>query len=109
MNMYFVIIIIIFYFLWDILTLNNEVSHRIMNYKVNSKNIKRKKPLCNNKRKTVFLFVVIALLIVIITSISKIIATMVFIVMWFINRIIRRKRLKEIKLLDKENEDYWKG
>lgn len=108
MNIFFIIIIIIFYFLWDILTLNNEVSQRVMNYKVNSKNIKRK-PLCNNKRKTVFLFVVIALLIIIITSISKIIATMVFIVMWLIDRIIRGKRLKEIKLLDMENEDYWKG
>lgn len=107
MNIYFIVTIIIFYFLWDILTLNKEVNLRVINYKINSKNIK-KKPLCSNKRKTVFLFVVVGILIAVITT-TKIAATLALIVMWIVNRIIRRKRLKEIKLLDKENEDYWKG
>ncbi len=107
MKIFLIITIIIFYFLWDILTLNKEVSLRVMNYPENSKNIKRK-PLCN-KRRTVFLFVVVGLLVAITTAISKIIAILFFIAMWIINKSIRRKRLKEIKFLDEENEDYWKG
>lgn len=108
MNIFFIVTIIIFYFLWDILILNKEVNLRVKNYKMNSKNIQRK-PLCSNKRKTVFLFVVVALLMIIIISTSKIVTTLVFIAMWIINKFIRRKRLKEINLLDEENEDYWKG
>lgn len=107
MNVFLIVTIIIFYFLWDILTLNKEVSLRVMNYSENSKNIKRK-PLCD-KRRTVFLFVIVGVLIAAITAISNVTATLAFIVMWLINKIIRRKRLKEIKYLDKENEEYWKG
>lgn len=108
MKIFFVVTIIIFYFLWEILTLNKEVNLRVKNYKINSQNIKRK-PLCSNKRKTVFLFVAVTVLVAIATAISNVTATLFFIVMWIINKFIRRKRLKEIKLLDEENEDYWKG
>lgn len=108
MSIFLIVTITIFYFLWDILKLNKEVNLRVNNYKFNSKNIKRK-PLCSNKRKTVFLFVAVTVLVALATAISNVIATLLFIVMWIINRIIRRKRLKEIKLLDEENEDYWKG
>ncbi|MEE1281335.1 MAG: hypothetical protein UHK60_03635 [Acutalibacteraceae bacterium] len=107
MNIFFIVTIIIFYFLLDILTLNNEVTLRVKNYKNNSKNIKRK-PLCD-KRRTVFLFVIVGVLIAIITAISNVTAILAFIMMWIIDKIIRRKRLKEIKYLDKENEEYWKG
>ena len=108
MKIFLIITIIIFYFLWDILALNKEVNLRVDNYKFNSKNIKRK-PLCSNKCKTVFLFVAVTVLVAIATAISNVTATLLFIVMWTINRIIRRKRLKEITLLEEENEDYWKG
>lgn len=108
MNIFLIITIIIFYFLWDILALNKEVNLRVDNYKFNSKNIKRK-PLCSNKRRTVFLFVTITVLVAIATAISSVTATLNFIVMWIINRIVRKKRFKEIKLLDEENEDYWRG
>lgn len=108
MNIFFIVTIIIFYFLWEILTLNKEVNLRVKNYKINSQNIKRK-PLCSNKCKTVFLFVAVVILTAIITAISKITVTIALIVMWIVNKFIRRKRLKEIKFLDEENEDYWKG
>ena len=108
MKIFFIVTIIIFYFLWDILTLNREVNLRVKNYKINSKNIKRK-PLCSNKCKMVFLFITVTVLVAITTAISNVTATLLFIVMWIIDRIIRRKRLKEIKLLYEENEDYWKG
>lgn len=108
MKIFLIITIIIFYFLWDILTLNKEVNLRVNNYKFNSKNIKRK-PLCSNKCKTVFLFITVTVLVALATAISNVTATLLFIVMWIVNKFIRRKRLKEIKLLDEENEDYWKG
>lgn len=106
MNIFFIVTIIIFYFLWDILTLNKEVYYRVTSYKRNINNVKVKS-LC--KRKTVLLFLFTAILMGILTAISNTTAILAFIVMWIINRIIRRKRLKEIKYLDEENEDYWKG
>lgn len=107
MNIFFIVTIIIFYFLWDILKLNKEIHQRVINYKTHSMNIKEK-PLCS-KRKMVFLFAFTAVLMAIITAISPRLATLAFGVIWLIYTIIRRIKIKQIKTLDNENEEYWRG
>lgn len=106
MSIFFIVTTIIFYFLWDILTLDREIYQRVTNYKKNSKNIKVK-PLC--KFKTVLLFLITAILIAIITAISIRLVTLFFAVMWFFHYIVRKKKIRQILLLDEENKDYWKG
>lgn len=107
MSIFLIVTITIFYFLWEILTLNKEVNIRVNNYKMNSKNIKRK-PLCS-KSKTVFLFVAVTVLVAITTAISPKLATLAFGVIWLIYTIIRQIKIKQIKTLDNENEEYWRG
>lgn len=108
MSIFLIVTITIFYFLWEILKLNKEVNLRVNNYKFNSKNIKRK-PLCSNKRKTVFLFVAVTVLVALATAISPKLATLAFGVIWLIYTIIRQIKIKQIKTLDNENEEYWRG
>lgn len=96
---------VIFYSLWDIKRLNEEIRTRCSEYK-NIENIETK-PSCR-KRKAVLLCAIILAVLWLLTWFSMTIALAVMVICVIVCTFVRKRKIKKIELLDENNTDYWR-
>ena len=90
----------------DLQRLNKELQNRIHKYPNIDKKI-IKKPPCKIY-KTVFLFIGIIAVIAVITVCSETTAVAAMFIAIIIYSKKRKKKVKQIYMLDKDNSDYWR-